>query len=394
MQSCEVLVVGAGPAGSTCAKLLSRAGLSVLLMDSERFPREKPCAGWITPAVLETLEIDPQLYRKERLLQEIREFRTGVFCGGEIVTDYGRTVSYGIRRSEFDHFLLLQSGAPSLLGEAVTSLERVADGWLVNGRIRTRLLIGAGGHRCPVARALGAHPGKEPAIVGMVAEWEMGEGQLAKCRLPAGYTALSFTRDMQGYGWLLRKGNFLNVGLGSLAGKDLRRRTAEFCEHLRSRGDLPDHCRPAFQGHAYLHYPERDGRRTVGGRALLIGDAAGVSFAESGEGILPAIESGVLAAQTVLAAAGDYRLENLTPYAGALAARFGGKKENPLGLKLPGLVTRWGGAAILSNGWLTRHLVLDRWFLHQGERLLDCTTATSARETTADLTRPQWSRLR
>ena len=103
MESCEVLIVGAGPAGSTCARFLTKAGLSVLLLDRDQFPRGKPCAGWITPAVLETLSIDPQLYRQGRLLQEIHEFRTGVMYGSELVTDYGTTVSYSIRRSEFDH---------------------------------------------------------------------------------------------------------------------------------------------------------------------------------------------------------------------------------------------------------------------------------------------------
>lgn len=370
MESCEVLIVGAGPAGSTCARLLSEAGIPVLLMDRDRFPRDKPCAGWITPAVLETLRIDPQLYRKERLLQDIREFRTCVSYGKEVVTDYGKTVSYGIIRAEFDHYLFLQSGARSVLGEPVASLERQNEGWLVNGNIRARLLIGAGGHNCPVARALGALPGKEPAIVGMVSEFELEERQLADCALPEGYVALSFARDMKGYGWLLRKGKFLNVGLGSLEKKGLRRQLADFCAQLKRRGELPEESNPHFQGHAYLSYRDL-GRSIVGDRALLIGDAAGVSFPESGEGILPAVETAVLAARAVLAASGDYRQEKLASYGVAVAARFGSKGVNSNGFRLPETVTRLGGAAILSNGWLTRRLVLDRWFLHRKERPLD-----------------------
>lgn len=122
MRSCEVLIIGAGPAGSTCARVLSESGLSVLLLDRDQFPRDKACAGWITPAVLQTLGIDPELYRKERLLQEIREFRTCVMYGSELTSNYGETVSYAIRRSEFDHFLLLQSSAPTVLGLPVASL--------------------------------------------------------------------------------------------------------------------------------------------------------------------------------------------------------------------------------------------------------------------------------
>jgi len=377
MESCDVLIVGAGPAGSTCARLLASWGISVLLLDRDQFPRDKPCAGWITPAVLETLRIDPELYRQGRLLQDIREFRTGVMYGKEIVTGYGETVSYGIRRREFDHYLLLRSAAPTALGEPVASLERAADGWLVNGRIRARLLIGAGGHNCPVARALGAKPGKESAIVAMVAEFEMGEEQLAGCRLPAGHTALSFTRDTKGYGWLLRKGAFLNIGLGSLQCGDLRRCVADFCAHLKRRGDLDGKLAEGFRfrGHAYLPYRLQGGRRIVGDRALLIGDAAGVSFPESGEGILPAIESAFMAAHAILYAAGDYRQEKLEPYAAAVAARFAGKAEDFGRFGIPAGIRELGARALLSSGWLTRRLVLDRWFLHREDRLLNSRNA-------------------
>jgi len=370
MESCEVLIVGAGPAGSTCARVLASGGISVLLLDRDEFPRDKPCAGWITPAVLETLNIDPQQYRRGRTLQDIRGFSTGVMYGKEIVTDYAETVSYGIRRSEFDHFLLQRSAARLELGEKVDSLERTADGWLVNGRIRARLLIGAGGHNCPVARALGATPGPEPAIVALVAEFQMGEEQLESCHLPAGQVRLYFTSDTKGYGWLLRKGSFLNIGLGSLEGTDLRRRAADFCAHLRSRGDLDRDPAGLFRGHAYLPYRKQGGRRIVGDRALLVGDAAGVSFPESGEGILPAIESALMAARTILGASGDYHQESLEPYEAALAARFGGNGTDFTRSGLPSNIKQLGARALLSCGWLTRHLVLDRWFLHKGQRPL------------------------
>ena len=371
MERCEVLVVGAGPAGSSCARFLARRGVSVLLMDRDEFPRDKPCAGWITPAVLKTLGIDPQLYQRQHLLQDIRGFRTGVMYRSELLTDYGQAVSYGIRRSQFDHFLLLRCGAPTILGEPVVSLERIADGWLVNGRIQARLLIGAGGHRCPVARALGAVPGKEPAIVAMVAELEMGEQQLAHCPVAAGTVALSFTRDMKGYGWLLRKGGFLNIGLGALSSKDLRRRTEDFCAHLKCRGDLGQEMVEHFKGHTYLPYRKYGGRRIAGDRALLIGDAAGVSFPESGEGILPAVETALMAAQTVVRACGDYRPEKLVSYPAAVAARFAGKGAFPGSRLLPAGVKQLAGVTLLSSGWLTRHFVLDSWFLHRKMRLLD-----------------------
>ena len=205
----------------------------------------------------------------------------------------------------------------------------------------------------------------------MVAEFEMGEEQLASSPLTAGSVALFFTQDMKGYGWLLRKGRFLNIGLGSLKSNDLRGQAVDFCGYLRRRGDVQEDVVRHLKGHAYLPYRNGGGRKIVGDGALLIGDAAGVSYPESGEGILPAVETAFLAARTVLGASGDYRQEKLTSYAAAVAARFGGKGTSCGGFPLPAAVTRMGGAAILSNGWLTKHLVLDRWFLHRGLRPLD-----------------------
>ena len=73
MEFCDALIIGGGPAGSSCAWQLSRQGLDVLVMDKASFPRDKVCAGWITPAVLRTLQIDPGDARIKDLLDRIRE---------------------------------------------------------------------------------------------------------------------------------------------------------------------------------------------------------------------------------------------------------------------------------------------------------------------------------
>ena len=63
MNTCEVLIVGGGPAGSACAWKLRQAGLDVIVMDKAAFPRDKVCAGWITPQVVEDLAFDIDDYR-------------------------------------------------------------------------------------------------------------------------------------------------------------------------------------------------------------------------------------------------------------------------------------------------------------------------------------------
>jgi geranylgeranyl reductase family protein len=367
METCDVLIVGGGPAGSTCAGKLHQAGLDVLLLDKETFPRDKPCAGWITPAVLTTLAIDPEEYRRARVLQEISSFRTGLINGPEVVTRYGTVVSYGIRRYEFDQYLLQRSGVRQSLGEPVATLARHDGGWLVNGRIKARLLVGAGGHHCPVARLLGAKIGNEAVIVAQATEFALKPDQERLCRIPADTPALYFCQDMKGYGWLFRKGRFLNIGLGRMDTKDLGRHTREFCAFLEQRGDLAAGSGHRFSGHAYLLY-ERQGRCCAGDGALLVGDAAGLARPQSGEGILPAIESALLAADTIVAASGDYRLANLEPYAARLASRFGNGGSELPSSPLSSAVARFLGARLLSSSWFSRHVVLDRWFLHTGQK--------------------------
>src|SRR5262245_6929280 len=106
MESCDVLIVGGGPAGSSCAWALRGAGLNVIILDKCRFPRDKICGGWITPQVVEELQIDLDDYARTRLLQPITAFRVSAMGARDIEVPYDRAVSYGIRRCEFDDFLL------------------------------------------------------------------------------------------------------------------------------------------------------------------------------------------------------------------------------------------------------------------------------------------------
>jgi len=368
MESCEVLIAGGGPAGSTCAGRLMQAGLDVLLLDAQVFPRDKPCAGWITPAVLEMLAIDPDDYRPGHVLQQICGFRTALLPGAGVETVYDRPVSYGIRRCEFDYFLLQRSTVRKLLGEAVTLLERSGDGWLVNGRIRAKLVVGAGGHSCPVARFLGARIGTEPVIVARAAEFALNREQQQMCPIRSDMPELYFSPDLKGYGWLFRKGEFLNVGFGRLDRADFGRQMAAFRSFLEQRGVVSPERIVRYQGHAYLAWQPQGGRRRVGDAALLIGDAAGLAHPHSGEGILPAVESALLAAQTIVAARGNYRCDKLEPYEAGLSARYGGGPDIfsllPAGLIAP------VAAGLFSSRFLVRHVVLNRLFLHRRQKAL------------------------
>ncbi len=368
-ERCDVLIVGGGPAGSSCARALRQAGLDVLVLDKSSFPRDKVCAGWITPPVLDELGIDRADYAQQRVLQPITGFRLGLIGAAPLDTDYARIVSYGIRRCEFDHYLLQRSGARLILGETLQSIERRAGGWLINQRIEAALLIGAGGHFCPVARYLGADVGRgELSVMAREIEFRMSEAQQRHCRVAPQRPELYFCADLKGYGWVFHKGAYLNIGLGREDPQRLAEHSAAFLEWLKATDRIPADSPAALHGHAYLLYGHSR-RKLIDEGVLLIGDAAGLAYAQSGEGIRPAIESGLLAAATVLAAEGDYSSARLAGYQDRLITRFGSAsaaRPQPIATA----VRNYFGTRLLRKRWFTRHVVLDRWFLHSRQSLM------------------------
>lgn len=367
MDRCDVLIVGGGPAGSSCARSLHQAGLDVIVMDKADFPRDKTCAGWITPAVIELLDLDVGTYRRQQVFQPFSGFRTGLIGGNALETHHKQAVSYGIRRCEFDAYLLRRSGARLHLGERLEHLERTPGGWLVNATLQTAMIVGAGGHFCPVARFLGAAVGcSELAVKAQESEFETMPGQWSAAMCRPGIPELYFCKDLKGYGWCLRKGDFLNIGLGREDDHGLSQQVTAFRDFLTAAGRIPADIRPRFKGHAYLLYPHAR-RRLVEDGVLLIGDAAGLAYARSGEGIRPAVESGLLAAATILHAAGDYSHTGLAPYAAALRSRFGPRPVRDRSAWLPeGIRTRLA-QGLMHWHWFAQHVLLDRWFLHVHE---------------------------
>jgi menaquinone-9 beta-reductase len=364
MDRCDVLIVGGGPAGSSCAWGLRHSGLDVVILDKQVFPRDKVCGGWITPAVLSKLEVDADDYGQGRTLQPISGFRAGCIGAEPIGTAYGKTVSYGIRRREFDAYLLERTAARRLLGTPLTSLVREGEGWVVNGQWRARLVVGAGGHFCPVARWMGGSAREESPVVAQEVEFPLTEAQRAGCRIDGQTPQLYFCPDMKGYGWCFRKGDVLNVGLGRADAGSLPSHVARFVEFLKRMGRV-GFALPPLKGHAYL-LRGTSPRMPVADGLLLVGDAAGLAHAQSGEGILPAIASGLAAARTILDANGCYAQRRLQAYRERLAV------EAPslwlaMGRHVPPACVEVAARALLRVPWFVREVVLNQWFLHAGE---------------------------
>jgi geranylgeranyl reductase family protein len=364
----DAIVVGGGPGGSTAAWRLARAGARTLVVDAARFPRVKLCAGWVTPAVWRTLELDPAAYPRT-----IQPFATATLelDDGTHATRWDHTVSYGIVRREFDAFLLDRARAAGAVvreGARVGAVERhgaridvVADG----ETFHAPLVVGAGGHHCPVARAFGELSREEAVVVTQESETRVGRSFVERFAPRAGVPELFPEPDLRGYGWYFSKDDYLNVGIGALDdGRGLKRRTEAFLERLHASGRLPrDVELEPMRGHAYSI---RGGarRRVAGPGFLLVGDAAGLARAVSGEGIGPAVESGAAAAAHALERlAGAERAE--ARYGDRLLARFGSPlpaAAERLASRLPRRWLETLGGFVCRNGWTRRHVVFERAF--------------------------------
>ncbi|MCG6923038.1 MAG: NAD(P)/FAD-dependent oxidoreductase [Acidobacteria bacterium] len=361
MEHADVLIVGGGPAGSACAGALVAEGRDALVIDAAAFPRDKPCAGWITPEVVAELPMGLEEYAREHTLQPISRFRVGRIGGRGVDVDYARPVSYGIRREELDAELLHRSGARVRQGERVQRIRREGGQWELNDSYAAPVLVGAGGHFCPVARLLNGSAESSPVVVAREIEYRLQGAALERCRVDGGRPELDFCRDLEGYGWCFRKGDYLNVGLGRRNPRALGRHVAAFVEWLVGEGRLEPPPEKGWRGHAYRLRAGRPPRPVADG-ALLVGDAAGLAFSTSGEGILPAMQSGRLAARAILEAGGEYSEKRLRGYVRQLDAKLG---LPPQRRGLPAPIARLAGAALLASPWFTRRVVLDGWFLHR-----------------------------
>lgn len=359
MTTVDAVIVGGGPAGSTCARRLRQAGWTVVVLDRQPFPRDKVCAGWLTPEVFGLLELDPEEYRATGLvLQEIRRFRTGVLGRPLIETAYSKPVSYAIRRYEFDHFLLTRAGARVLERTPLVSLQRHGDMWAVNGELAAPVVIGAGGHFCPVARHLQPSTDRLSVVVAKEAEVRLDERE--ERDLPEA-PQLYFCRDLDGYAWCVRKGPFVNIGIGRRTTQEFGRHVDEFARFLARTGTFTRASAVKWQGHAYVASGS-GARPLVADGVVLVGDAAGLAYPESGEGIRPAIDSGRLAAETLVAAAGRVTRDALEPYAQAIGQRYPPANLRPGPLHAAKVAA---GRALLGSKLFTRHVMLDRWFLRR-----------------------------
>jgi flavin-dependent dehydrogenase len=302
MRSVDVVVVGGGPAGAAAAERLKAAGADILVLDKERFPRHKLCAGWITPQVLADLQFEVSAYPHgflsfRRLHFHVKGPRLAVPC-----------VQHSIRRFEFDAWLLERSGA-EFVQHTVKDIRADGGEYEIDGIFRCRHLIGAGGTSCPVRRSLfGQALPRTRALQTATLELEFPcDWRDGDCHL------WFFEHGLPGYSWYVPKAaGWLNVGVGGMAAR-LKQRGENIREHWlhlaaklqRQFGITPG------DPTGYSYYVRDLGEPIRLGNAFLTGDSAGLATRDLCEGIGPAIRSGQQAAHAIVTGS-EYTLDGVT----------------------------------------------------------------------------------
>lgn len=312
----DVLIIGGGPAGSACAWRLRQNGANCLVLDGQAFPRFKPCAGWVTPELLRDLRLSAADYPPG-----IMTFRVFDVALRELRFRMP-TYQHAIRRIEFDHFLLQRSGAP-LVQHTVHTISRQDGGYAIDGEYFARFLVGAGGTHCPVSRQL--FQAQEPRDKGSLVVAQEDEfyypARDERCRL------WFLQNRLPGYAWYVPKANgWLNVGVGGMAeqlkanGDSLKRHWNLLTEQLEKAGLVRDY---AYKPSGHSYYLRRGRAELRRDNAFIAGDSAGLATRDMGEGIHPAVQSGLRAADAILNGA-EYTLEGIRKFSLWSLLRLGG----------------------------------------------------------------------
>ena len=296
MERFDVLVVGAGPAGSATAMHLARGGARVLLADRATFPRDKPCGGGLTGRALRHVPCDV-----EPVVEHVVDslvVRAGY--GPKVARSSSRPLIRMTQRRLLDLHLAEQAvaaGAEFRDATSVGEIEVGEDG--VAARVgatlvRASFLVGADGANGPVARATRLDEG---IVRGVALEGNVSWDALG--RDPYEETAwVELGVVPGGYGWVFPKGDHANLGVGGWLGEGPRLRA--HLDALAREHDVDPTRLESVRGHRLPM--RRLGTPAAAGRVLLVGDAAGLVDPLSGDGMYEAFVSAELAADAILAA--------------------------------------------------------------------------------------------
>jgi len=320
----DIIVVGAGPAGSTAAKCLSEEGFNVLLLDKDKFPRDKPCGGGIPSRVFKDFPyiVDNQLIESYSYC--------GKLCSSNIndFTEYHRSkpIVGMVLRKHFDNGLLKLAEKS---GVVVKDGIKVVNFNISNGKARvilengecfeSQIIIGADGVWSTIAKKSGLAKKRRDIGLCILQEFPMKSETLDRyygeerfC-----YIHLRFN-GVAGYGWVFPKKEHINIGISEYrqtspnpnVKHNLKQIFFNYIDTLKQNKIIPHNLKvDNVTGGAV---PINPLEKTYSDRLLLCGDAGGFINPLSGEGIYYAMKSGKIAAKATAASLEDGKTDEKT----------------------------------------------------------------------------------
>jgi geranylgeranyl reductase family protein len=303
----DVIIVGAGPAGSLAAYMLAMQGIRVTLLEKNRFPRYKVCGGGLTHKILKEIPFD----LSPVIESTIHSFRFSHNFGNVFTRHSADPLMYCTMRGNLDAFLLQKAadaGAKIIQGEQVTAFIQDESGVIVESKektFRTRLLIGAEGASGIVSRVAGLRDGIE---MGLAWEAEVDASPEDLQRF-SDTVFLDWGTLPGGYAWVFPKKDHFSIGVGGSArlSKAMMNYYHRFLSSISdnsSPSSIPD---PPSSGIRFGEtrslqswpIPVRTRKaRFHNGHVMITGDSAGLGDPLTGEGIYYAVRSGKIAAET------------------------------------------------------------------------------------------------
>ena len=259
----DALIIGAGPAGSTCARFLAQGGARVALVDRAQFPRVKLCGGWISAPIWDALALTPReypggLWEWNTCHVSYRGEERAIPCRG-----------WFIRRFELDDFLLRRSGAELHLGVAVQRDRARRRRALVGRRVFARGSWSAPAARTARSRGCVAPPRPQGPVGVQEHEFRADPAAIARTRAGRdGEPELLLHDDLRGYSWNVPKTDWLNVGSGTVEPHEVRAAWQQARAHFSAAGHLPLEAAAeldAMKGHTYYLFDPAHLDGAVGG---------------------------------------------------------------------------------------------------------------------------------
>ncbi len=331
----DVVIVGAGPAGSTAAKCLAEHKKKVLIIDKEKFPREKPCGGGLPTRVMEQFPY-------------IEEFIDSISYGCSF---HSQSQKYSMKlvrdkpllatvlRKDFDNSLLklaVNAGATFLDNKTVKDVTVKKDRVIISlddeKKIEAKIVFGCDGMRSVVAEKTNLCKKMDKICICLVQEQPMTTQQLKKYFTDKKITHLFIkTQGIAGYGWIFPKKKHLNIGMGQFESAvdetktklNLKESYTKYIKFLKEKEMIPESFPiKNVKGGTLPIFPLE---KTYSDRALICGDAAGFINSITGEGVYYAMASGEIAANVANEAidSNDVSDEFLSKYQDIWFEKFG-----------------------------------------------------------------------